>query len=175
LSAPAQSTQQQPSSTAAPGEMDVPAAWVEAFREGWRAPAGPREFAEHFQALLAPEVRLVQPGLPPLLGHRAFSEGFVAPLFALFDGLRGEIENWAARGEILYIELTLRGTLAGKPVSWRVCDRVTLREGLAIERESYTDPTPVIRALLTRPGAWPRYLRIRARTWMASSRNRSTT
>lgn len=156
-------------------QMDTASDWVSAFREGWRAPAGPREFVEHFQAMLAPQVRLVQPGLPTLVGHRAFSEGFVTPLFALIDDLRGEVENWATRGNVLYIELTLHGMLAGKPVSWRVCDRVTLHQGLAVERESYTDPMPLIRAVLTRPGAWPRYLRLRARTWMATSRNRSTT
>ena len=155
-------------------ETDAACAWVQAFREGWRAPAGPREFVEHFQAILDPQVRLVQPGLPTLVGHRAFSEGFVTPLFSLIDDLRGEVENWAARGDVLYIELTLHGMLAGKPVSWRVCDRVTLHEGLAVERESYTDPTPLIRAVLTRPAAWPKYLRLRTRTRLAIYQNRST-
>jgi hypothetical protein len=140
---------------AAPG---VAEAWVAGFAAGWRSPAGPREFAEHFRPMLAPDVRLIQPGLPTTVGHRAFEEGFVNPLFGLIPDLRGTVERWAARGDSLYIELTLRGTLGGRPISWRVCDRVTLGHGVAVERESYLDPTPLIAAVATRPRAWPRYL-----------------
>ena len=71
------------------------------------------------------------------------------------------VVRWAARGETLYIELTLSGTLGGRPVSWRVCDRVTLRDGLAIERESYFDPGPLIAAVIRTPRAWAPFLRLR--------------
>jgi ketosteroid isomerase-like protein len=136
-------------------------AWVAGFAEGWRSPAGPREFAGHFRPMLAPDVRLIQPRLATAVGHRAFEEAFVKPLFGLIPDLRGTVERWAARGDSLYIELTLRGTLGGRPISWRVCDRVTLRDGVAVERESYLDPTPLIAAVATRPRAWPRYLGLR--------------
>ena len=59
--------------------------------------------------------------------------------------------------------LPLHGTLGGRPILWRVCDRVTLSDGLAVERESYFDPGPLLAAVATRPRAWPRFLRLQAR------------
>ena len=137
--------------------------WVEGFTRGWRAPGGAESFASHFREMLAEDVRLIQPQLPPIVGRRAFEEEFVRPLFALMPDIRGEVESWAARDGTLYIELTLRGTLGGRPLSWRVCDRVTLRDGVAIERESYFDSLPLLAAVLRTPRSWPRYLRVRAR------------
>lgn len=152
------------SSTAAPIAPEQTAqAWVEGFAAGWRKPGSPDAFAAHFRRMLAPEIRLIQPQLPTLAGHRAFEEGFVKPLFALIPDLHGEVERWGSRGDSLYIELTLRGTLGGRPLSWRACDRVTLRDGLAIERESYFDPSPILRAVALAPRAWPRFLRVQGR------------
>jgi ketosteroid isomerase-like protein len=136
--------------------------WVAGFAEGWRAPTGPDAFVEHFRALLAPDIRLIQPQLPTVVGHRAFAEEFVGPLFALIPDLHGEVERWAAREDGIYIELTLRGTLAGRPLSWRACDRLILSDGVAVERESYFDSLPLLAAVATTPRAWPRYGRLRA-------------
>jgi hypothetical protein len=148
--------------------------WVEGFADGWRAPSSPEAFAAHFRPLLAPDVRLIQPQLPTLEGHRAFEEEFVKPLFALMPDLHGDVERWGSRGDALYIEMTLRGTLRGRPLSWRVCDRVTLREGVAIERESYFDPSPLLAAVAMAPRAWPLFLRLQARALLANlSRRRS--
>ena len=147
--------------TTSPPAQSAADAWVAGFIEGWRAPAGPEAFAAHFREMLAPDVRLIQPQLPTVTGRRGFEEQFVRPLFALIPDVRGEVERWAARGETLYIELTLSGTLGGRPVSWRVCDRVTLRDGLAIERESYFDPGPLIAAVIRTPRAWAPFLRLR--------------
>jgi ketosteroid isomerase-like protein len=144
-------------------ENTVAETWVAGFAEGWRAPAGPDAFAAHFNELLAPDVRLIQPQLPTLVGHQAFREGFVEPVFALIPDLHGDVERWAANGETLYIELSVSGTLGGRALSWRVCDRVRLRDGVAVERESYFDPTTLIAAVLTRPRAWPLFLRLQAR------------
>ena len=70
--------------------------WVASFAEGWRAPTGPDAFAEHFYKLLAPDVLLIQPQLPTVVGHDAFKEQFVKPVFALIPDLHGEVERWAA-------------------------------------------------------------------------------
>jgi SnoaL-like protein len=142
--------------------------WVEGFADGWRAPSGPEAFVAHFRPMLAPEIRLIQPQLPIVVGHRAFEDEFVKPLFAVIPDLHGEVERWAAHGDALYIELTLRGTLGGRPLSWRVCDRVTLREGVAIERESYFDPSPILVAVARAPRAWPQFLRMQARSVLAT-------
>jgi len=137
--------------------------WVEAFTRGWRAPGGAQAFASHFREMLAEDVRLIQPQLPAIVGRRAFEEEFVRPLFALMPDVNGEVQRWAARGEELFIEMTLHGTLGGRRLSWRVCDRVTLRDGVAVERESYFDSLPLLAAVLRAPRAWPRYLRVQAR------------
>ena len=136
-------------------------AWVAEFVEGWRAPAGPDELADHFARVVSPDVRLIQPQIPTLIGPRALRERFARPLFALLPDLRAEVERWAGGEDFALIELTLSGTLGGRPVAWRVVDRVTIRDGVAVERESYLDPLPLLRAVLTRPRAWPRFLAMR--------------
>jgi ketosteroid isomerase-like protein len=148
--------------------------WVEGFAEGWLAPGSPEAFAAHFRTMLAPDVRLIQPQLPTMVGHQAFEDGFVKPLFALIPDLHGDVERWGSRGDTLYIELTLRGTLGGRPLSWRACDRVTLRDGVAIERESYLDPSPILAAVGRTPRAWPQFLRIQARGALANITRRRT-
>ena len=147
--------------TAAPGATAE--AWVQAFAEGWRAPAGPDAFADHFLPWLAPDVRLLQPQMPPLTGYEAFREGFARPLLELIPDLHGEVEGWAAGGNVIYIEVVLRGTLAGRPVEFRSCDRVTLRDGRAIERFAYMDPTPLLLAGALNPRAWPALARFQLR------------
>jgi ketosteroid isomerase-like protein len=150
------------STPAAPGRQAA-RAWVLAFAEGWLAPASADAFADHFQPWFDPHIRLIQPQLPTLVGHHAFRERFARPLFALIPDLDGQVERFAVGADCAYIELTLRGTLGGRPIAWRVCDRATLRDGLVVERESYFDPTPLLRALLTRPRAWPALIRARRR------------
>jgi ketosteroid isomerase-like protein len=154
-------------------DSSVAETWIEGFAEGWRAPTGPDSFSAHFRKLLAPDVRLIQPQLPTVVGHEAFEEGFVRPVFALMPDVRGEVERWTADGDKLYIELTVSGTLGGRPISWRVCDRVTLRDGMAVERESYFDPTVLMGAVLKRPRAWPRFLRLQAGRLVNRSTRRS--
>jgi ketosteroid isomerase-like protein len=125
--------------------------------------------------MLAEDVRLIQPMVPTLVGRRAFAERFVQPLFALIPDLRGEVERWAARGDAIYIELTLRGTVGGRPLAWRACDRITLRDGRAVERESYLDAASLIAAIARRPAAWPRFVPFLLRAVIANNRARSTT
>ncbi|MFI4989523.1 MAG: nuclear transport factor 2 family protein [Solirubrobacterales bacterium] len=140
----------------------TPEEWVAGFAEGWRARRGPSAFVAHFRQLLAEDVRLTQPQLPTIVGYADFERRFVRPLFALIPDLHGEVERWAAREDTLYIELTLRGTLGRRELAWRVCDRILLRDGLAVERESYYDPTPLLAALARTPRSWPRFVRLRA-------------
>lgn len=138
--------------------------WVEQFEVGWRAEHGPDAFADHFCRLLSPDVRLLQPQLPPMRGHAAFRDSFVKPTFALIPDLHGEVERWAANEETIYIELTLRGTIGRRKIAFRACDRLSMRDGIAIERESYFDRGPLLGAVLRSPSAWPRFVRIQLAT-----------
>jgi ketosteroid isomerase-like protein len=135
-------------------------AWVERFIDGWRAPRDPESFADHFDPILAEDVRMVQPQLPTAVGRRAFREGFVRPVFSLIPDLHATVHRWAAAGDAVLIEFTLSGTLGGREVSWDAVDRITLRDGIAAERHAYFDPLPLLAAVATRPRAWPRFARV---------------
>src|SRR5438270_11899948 len=152
---------------AATGDEDRAAAdharaWVETFAEGWRAPRNAEALVEHFRDLLTPDVRLIQPQVPPTVGLDAFERDFVRPLFALIAGINADVEHWAARAETVYIELTLRGTVGGRPFAARVCDRVRLTpDGRCAERETYLDPTSLLGAVARSPRVWPLFLSMR--------------
>jgi len=136
--------------------------WVRGFAAGWRDPAGPQAFVEHFTPLLDPEIRLIQPQMPDLVGLGAFRRGFVEPLFHLLPDIHGTVRGWAADGETIWVELTIEGTLGGRPVTLESVDRITLRDGRAVERRAFLDPIPLLAAVLIRPRSWPRFARSQA-------------
>jgi ketosteroid isomerase-like protein len=127
--------------------------FVEAFGAAWARPR-----LEDFAALAAPDVRLVQPVAAETEGIEAFAD-FFRRLLALIPDLTATVERWAPSADGVYIEMTFRGTIAGKPVSWPSIDRITLRDGRIAERVNYSDPAPVLVAIATRPAAWPRWWR----------------
>jgi ketosteroid isomerase-like protein len=143
--------------------------WVAAFTEGWRAPRGADGFLAHFSELVDDEIRLVQPQLAPVVGRRAFEQRFVRPLFELIPDLRADVERWAVNGDDAFIEITLRGSLRGRVVEWRACDRVTVRNGVAVERETYFDPTPLLRTIARTPSVWPGFVRLQIKARLRSS------
>jgi ketosteroid isomerase-like protein len=150
--------------------VEAAEAWVEGFIEGWRAPANAEATARHFERLLAPDIRLIQPQLPTGVGYGALRRQFLEPLFALMPDVHCEVDRWAASGDDVFIELTVIGTVGGRPVRMRACDRVTLRGGVAIERESHADPAPLLAAVARSPRAWPGFLRTQARLRLAGRR-----
>jgi hypothetical protein len=93
------------------------------------------------------------------VGRGGFRERFARPLFELIPDLHGTVEGWAVRGDTVYIELRLQGTVGRRAVILRSCDRVTLRHGRAVERVAYLDPGPLLTAVAMSPRAWPRVLR----------------
>jgi hypothetical protein len=143
--------------------------WVERFKLGWQTTTGAEAFTEHFRSLLAPDVHLLGPQLPPLTGFDAFEQSFVKPMFSLIPDVRAEVERWAASDNAatdatVYIEVTMRGTIGRHPLSFRACDRLTLRDGIAIERESYFDPLPLLLGVLRSPSVWPLFVRLQLGT-----------
>ena len=134
------------------------AAFAEHFEAGWRAGGPVERFVDHFAPVCHPDVRLLQPLSPPAHGIEGMRKLF-GPLFTAMPDLRGEVLRWGPTDDGLIIELTLRGTLDGRPVEWTVADRVVLRDGLLFERQSYFDPTPLLPAMLRSPRASLRLLR----------------
>jgi ketosteroid isomerase-like protein len=156
--------------TTTPAESSAAEAFVEEFIEGWRRPASADAFADHFGRVCAPDVRMIQPGMPTLVGVEAFRERFARPIFELIPDLHAIVHDWAASGDVVFISFTLEGTLGGKPVRWPSVDRIVLRDGLLVERRAYFDPTPLLRAVATRPRTWPRFIRLQARQLLGRSR-----
>lgn len=143
------------------------AEWVAGFAAGWRAPADADSFCDHFEPLLDERVRLIQPQLPAVVGKRAFREDFARPLFSLLFEIRGTVESWAASedggAEVVFVELTIRAKLrGGRPVTMRTVDKVTLRDGVAVERVANLDPLDLLGAVARSPGSWPAFARIQA-------------
>jgi len=88
-------------------------------------------------------------------GQRVF-----ANLLELIPDLTGEVHRWGATMDGVLIEFTLSGTVGGRPIAWPAVDRFVIGEGgLATERINYFDSMPVALAAMTRPRAWPAFLR----------------
>jgi len=75
------------------------------------------------------------------------------PLFKAIPDLTGTLRRWGQTDDGVFIELTLRGHLGGRPVEWTVVDRIILEDGKIRERRSYFDSVPLLRALALRPRA----------------------
>jgi ketosteroid isomerase-like protein len=121
------------------------------FAEGWRIGASdPERFYAHFGSRFTPDALLTQPLAAPARGPRGLRELF-APLFAAMPDFAVEVLRWGATADGVLIEIRLRGTLSGRPVTWTAVDRLVLRDGLIAERHSYFDPLPVALKLLRSP------------------------
>ena len=144
------------SATAAVTEAE---AFVQAFGEHWGAGGPADAFVERFTPLLRPDVRLVQPQIPTVVGHEGFRTRFAEPLFALIPDARGEVLGWAARDGRVYIELEIRGHVGRRPVVLRTCDRITLVDGQVAERIAHLDAAPLLKAVAASPRSWPTFIR----------------
>ena len=129
--------------------------FVRFFAEGWAK--GARGGLEHFIGGAHPDVLLVQPLMPTTRGLASFRAGFER-LFAAIPDMHGEVIRWGPTDDGVLIELTLRGTLGGRPLEWTVVDRIVLEDGLIRSRHSYFDSLPLLRAMATRPRAALRLL-----------------
>jgi hypothetical protein len=138
-------------------------AFVEAFDENWRAGGPAHAFVERFRPLLDPQVRLVQPQVPTLVGLEAFETGFAAPLFDLMPDARGAVRGWSARDDVVHIEVDVMGTIGRRRVVLRSCDRITLRDGRVAERVAFVDPAPLLKAVALNPRTWPVFAGIQIR------------
>jgi hypothetical protein len=133
--------------------------FVRFFSEGWQKPK-PDAFLEHFAARMAPPARMIQPLAPTTEGVEDFKALFRG-LFEVFPDYEVQVEDWAARGDTVYIWLTHSATIGGRKLSWPGVDRIVLdAEGRITEREAIFDPTVQLPAILRAPRLWPRLLRM---------------
>jgi len=113
-------------------------------------------------ALLHPQVRLLQPVTPPVLGREKAREEF-ARLLRWLPDLHGTVDSWAVGSDgHLLIAWRLAFTLGRSAYELRIVDRIVVADGLIREREAYFDSLGFLLATLLRPSAWLGYLRYRA-------------
>lgn len=126
------------------GQRGTWADWVDVFAQRWSAATSN---PDDLMALLSPDVVLRSPGLKTTTGRAAGRQAFARTFSALPD-LSAEVLSWAAAGDVLFIEMLFSATIGKDRVSWNNVDRFLFREGVAVEREAYFDPTPIRRAYL---------------------------
>jgi hypothetical protein len=136
--------------------------FVRRFAEFWKAPV-----VDQLDGILAPNARLSAPLAPTTVGREAGKRAF-ADLFEAIEDMTAEVRRWGATSDGVLIEVTVRGTAGGSPISWQAVDRFVLDEnGLASERFTYFDPLPLMLALGVRPQAWPAFARMRLKAMRA--------
>ncbi len=124
---------------------------------------------DRFVSLLADDVRLMQPVTPVVVGRAAARREF-ARLLQWLPDLHGIVDAWSATGNTLLIAWRLRFTLGRGPYELRIVDRIVFRDGVIAEREAYFDSLRFLLTTLSRPSAWPGYLRYRGYLPGAASR-----
>lgn len=134
--------------------------WVAAFQERW---ADARNNLDRFMDILSPHVRLASPGFKTTIGRADGYEAFRRTFEAMPD-IRGHVTRWAAAGDVLFVEMTFTATVGGRTVSWDDVDRFVFRDGVAVERVAYFDPTKVRLAYLGSLRGLLQFVRLRRAT-----------
>ena len=137
--------------------------FVRFFAEGWAKPK-PDGFLEHFRPRFHPDAHLAQPTLPPATGIDEIEERF-RELFALFPDYLVTVDDWANRGDVLFVEVTHTVTVGGRVASWPGVDRILLEDGLLRERIAYFDSVETLPSAIRSPRTWPTLV-----AWMVQSR-----
>ncbi|WP_310395596.1 nuclear transport factor 2 family protein [Hymenobacter sp.] len=127
------------------GHRGAIAEWVATFAGLWAAPA---QQLDRIMDIFGADIRLVAPGYVPTVGREAGRQAFAKTLAALPD-LTGQVLRWSAQGEVLFVEMTFEATIGGRRVRWHNVDRFLFREGYAVERVAYFNPTKVRLAFLS--------------------------
>ena len=135
--------------------MNAELRFAEQFARGWAAPT-----AEGLVALLAEDVVLYQPHLPPLRGRAAALREF-RRLFRGLPSLHGTVHRARGADGVVFIEWTMHFPLGRGVVDIAAVDRFLLRDGLGAERTVYFDQVPLLAGVLRHPSAWPGYVRYR--------------
>jgi limonene-1,2-epoxide hydrolase len=135
----------------------TPEEFVPFFAEGWAKPK-PDGFLDHFRPRFHPEARLVQPTLPTARGWDEVEARF-RDLFEAFPEYVVTVDDWAARGDVVFIEVTHNVQIGSRTVRWRGVDRVLIENGLLCERIAYFDAMETLPMALRSPRTWPRLLR----------------
>ena len=110
--------------------------FIERFSEVWKSPQ-PQDFAELFTS----NGTLFHPTMERPIGAADVPD-YVRRIKALVPDITLEVENWAARGDVVLIEWTITATFGGERILWKGADRFTLEGDKAKEGVAYFDTLP---------------------------------
>ena len=128
---------------------------VDLFAKGWDRP-----HPHAWDDLLAEDAEFVQPLLRSGRGRAVWHDA-ASRLLRLAPDLRGDVIAWAGRDDVVFIDVRLSATVGGKPLAFRSFDKLLIGpDGRVVRREASFDPAPVALALLLRPTAWLRAVRL---------------
>lgn len=91
-----------------------------------------------FQHFYTPDARMINPGFERALRREELA-GYYTELRSQIRNLQLHLERWAVAPELLFIEWTVTGEIAGKPLVLPNTDRFTLRDMLVAEGVAYFD------------------------------------
>ncbi|MGI9424060.1 MAG: nuclear transport factor 2 family protein [Hyphomicrobiaceae bacterium] len=132
--------------------------WVAAFAEVWKSP---RENIDRLLELLDENVVLKAPTTPPVSNGTVESRRAFERTFRAMPDLRAEVHRWSAEEDVLFIEMSFTATIGGRVVTWRNVDRFLFRNGVAVERIAFFNPSKLRRAFLANPRGWTQLVRLR--------------
>jgi ketosteroid isomerase-like protein len=134
------------------GESDA-ARFVGRFAAVWAQPS-----LDGFAALLHPDARLSAPQMVmnTTTGREDGLEE-LRRLLVLWPDVHVDVNRWSASGDVVFIELTMVATIGGQTLRVPAVDRIALKNGLVIERVSYTDSLSPLLTLLRHPSEWLRW------------------
>lgn len=88
--------------------------------------------ADRLEEAIDPEATIHHSGMvSPIRGTE--EPGYVRAIKALMPDIELEVANWAANGDVVFIEYEMHGTLAGQALGWTGIGRFKLRGERAIE------------------------------------------
>ncbi len=125
------------------------------FTAAWQAPT-----AERLASLLADDVVLYQPHLPPIRGKAAAQAEFER-LLSWIPGTFSKVKVWREDESVALIEHELHFPVGTGFIRVRAVDRFNLEQGLGKERVVYFNLLRLIGGVLKHPSLWWGYLKYR--------------
>jgi hypothetical protein len=101
--------------------------FLHSYREVW-----PGFDADRLEEVADPEATIHHSGMArPIRGSE--EPDYVRAIKALMPDIRLQVANWAAQGDVVFIEYEVSGTLADRPLEWTGIGRFKLRGDRAID------------------------------------------
>lgn len=117
--------------------------FMQVYEETW--PSFDADRLEQFE-MVHPEARIDHSGMErPIRGDE--EPDYVRGIKALLPDISLEMKNWAARGDVIFVEYAMAATVNGERVAWDGIGRFELRDGRVIDAIGRWDPTPIQAAL----------------------------